>query len=139
MRGHGPRGFTGRMTTQHRTAQPPAYLPPRADRDRRAWVAPAVATGLLTVLGPAALFLGGLSAMATDSCGPDDCSQALTTSLSLIYGTLYFGGFLTLGAWTAAWVIPWTRRWSVLRACLAFASLLPSLFVLLLVFTLPAP
>ncbi|GGQ94359.1 hypothetical protein GCM10010216_65970 [Streptomyces flaveolus] len=139
MRGHRPRGFTGRMTTQHCTAQPPAYLPRRAGRDRRAWVAPAVATGLLTVLGPAALFLGGLSAMATDSCGPDDCSQALTTSLSLIYGTLYFGGFLTLGAWAAAWVIPWTRRWSALRACLAFASLLPSLFVLLLVFTLPAP
>ncbi|MER7189168.1 hypothetical protein [Streptomyces flaveolus] len=127
------------MTTQHCTAQPPAYLPRRADRDRRAWVAPAVATGLLIVLGPAALFLGGLSAMATDSCGPDDCSEALTTSLSLIYGTLYFGGFLTLGAWVAAWVIPWTRRWSALRACLAFASLLPSLFVLLLVFTLPAP
>ena len=127
------------MTTQHRTAQPPAYPPRRADRDRCAWVAPAVATALLIVLGPVALFFGGMSAMATDSCGPDDCSEALTTSLSLIYGTLYFGGFLTLGAWVAAWVIPWTRRWSALRACLAFASLLPSLFVLLLVFTLPAP
>ncbi|MER6849570.1 hypothetical protein AB0A81_01695 [Streptomyces flaveolus] len=127
------------MTTQHRTAQPPAYPPRRAGRDRRGWIAPAVATGLLIVLGPAALLLGGLSAMATDGCGPDDCSEALTTSLSLIYGTLYFGGFLTLGAWVAAWVIPWTRRWSALRACLAFASLLPSLFVLLLVFTLPEP
>ncbi|MFF9454630.1 hypothetical protein [Streptomyces flaveolus] len=127
------------MTTQHRTAQPPAYPPRRADQDRCAWVAPAVATVLLIVLGPVALLFGGMSAMATDSCGPDDCSEALTTSLSLIYGTLYFGGFLTLGAWVAAWVIPWTRRWSVLRACLAVASVLPSLFVLLLVCTLPAP
>ncbi|WP_237519175.1 hypothetical protein [Streptomyces sp. SID5910] len=127
------------MTTPHFMAQPPAALPRRADRDRHAWVAPTVATALLTVLGPAALFLGGLSVMATDSCGPDDCSQALMTSLELIYGTLYIGGFLSFGVWIAAWVIPWTRRWAALRAWLAFASLLPSLIVLLLVFTLPAP
>jgi hypothetical protein len=126
------------MFTQLFTLRPLAVLP-QADRDRFAWVAPTVATGLLIVLGPAALFLGGLSAMATDSCGPDDCSQALETSLSLIYGTLCFGGFLTFGAWAAAWMIPWTRRWTALRAWLAFASLLPPLFVLLLVFTLPEP
>ncbi|MFF9286987.1 hypothetical protein [Streptomyces griseosporeus] len=128
----------------HPAAQPafppfpaPASPAPTADRDRRAWIAPTVATVLLLVLGPAALLLGGLSAMATDSCGPDDCSQALETALSLIYGTLFFGSFLTFGAWLTSWVLPWTRRWSALRAWLAVAALLPPVFVLLLVFTLP--
>ncbi|MFI9822798.1 hypothetical protein ACIHFC_20330 [Streptomyces sp. NPDC052013] len=117
--------------------QPPALLQP-ADRDPWAWVAPAIATALLMFLVPAALLFGGLSAMATDSCGPDDCSQALMTSLTLIYGTLFFGGFLTFGAWLTSWLLPWTPRWSVLRAWAAAVSLLPPLFVLTLVFTLPA-
>ncbi|MGI5455792.1 hypothetical protein ACQEWB_21955 [Streptomyces sp. CA-249302] len=34
--------------------------------------------------------LQGLSAMATDACGPDDCSPALDSRLSLIYGTLSY-------------------------------------------------
>ncbi|MET9774744.1 hypothetical protein ABZ023_10845 [Streptomyces sp. NPDC006367] len=127
------------MTTQHMSAWPPADPAWRTARDRFAWAAPTVATALLVVLVPAALLFGGLSAMATDSCGPDDCSQALTTALSLIYGTLFFGGFLTFGALVAAWAIPWTLRWSALRLCLALVSLLPPLFVLLLVFNLPEP
>ncbi|POX50286.1 hypothetical protein C3489_22890 [Streptomyces sp. Ru71] len=123
------------MTTQHLAARPA----PSPDRDPRAWIAPTLATVLLALLGPAALIFGGLSAMATDACGPDDCSQALQTSLSLIYGTLSFGGFVTFGTWLTAWLLPRQRRWSALRAWLAAASLLPPLFVLVLVFTLPAP
>lgn len=161
MRGAGLRGFTGRMSPQPFAGRPPAapqphpayFAPaahpayavaavpvaPRDHRDPMAWIAPTVATVLLALLCPTALLLGGLSAMATDGCGPDHCSEALTTSLSLIYGTLFFGGFLTLGAWVTAWALPWTRRWSVTRIWLSAVSLLPPLFVLLLVFTLPAP
>ncbi|CAL9497364.1 hypothetical protein [Streptomyces griseomycini] len=125
-------------TSPHRLAAPaPSLRPHPAGRDRRAWVAPAVATALLTVLGPFAVLLGGLSAMATDNCGPDDCSQALTTSLTLIYGTLFYGGVFTFCAWLTAWLLPWKPRWSVPRAWAAAASVLPPLFVLALVLNLP--
>ncbi|PWJ07651.1 hypothetical protein DKG34_09375 [Streptomyces sp. NWU49] len=111
--------------------------PHPADRDPRARVVPAVATALLSVLGPAALLFAGLSPMATDSCGPDDCSPALTTSLALVHGILVLGGPLTAGAWLAAWLLPRTHRWSVPRIWLAGLSLLPPVLVLVLVFTLP--
>lgn len=125
------------MSHYHAIAPAPPVQRYRADRDPRAWVAPAVVTALGALLAPAALLLGGLSVMATDSCGPDDCSQALTTTLSVIFGTLFFGGILAAGAWLASWLLPWTRRWSVPRIWLAVLSLLPWLFVLMLVFTLP--
>ncbi|WDF39149.1 hypothetical protein PBV52_21270 [Streptomyces sp. T12] len=126
------------MTTTHIAARPPARSDV-AERDSRAWIAPLVATILLAFLGPAALLLGGLSAMATDSCGPDDCSPALNTQLSVIYGTLAFGTLPTLAAWITAWALPWQRRWSAWRTGAAITALLPPLFVLLLVFTLPTP
>ncbi|MDT0397522.1 MULTISPECIES: hypothetical protein [Streptomyces] len=125
------------MSHHHATAPVPPVRRYRADRDPRAWVAPAVATALGVLLVPVAFLLGGLSVMATDSCGPDDCSQALTTTLSVIFGTLFFGGILAAGAWLVSWLLPWTRRWSVPRIWLAVLSLLPWLFVLMLVFTLP--
>ncbi|MGW3360142.1 hypothetical protein ACWDFL_32840 [Streptomyces bungoensis] len=62
------------------TAQHPAPLPAPADRDPGARVAPAIATALMSVLGPAAVLFGGLSATATDSCGPDDRPAALDAS-----------------------------------------------------------
>ncbi|MFI1568824.1 hypothetical protein ACH4ZX_38395 [Streptomyces sp. NPDC020490] len=125
------------MTTQHNPAQP---LPrPDADaRDRRAWVAPLVATVLFVFLGPAALLIGGMSAMATDGCGHDDCS-ALITQLDVVYGILTYGGPLAVLACIAAWALPWKRRWSAARVVAAVVTVLPPLFVLLLVFTLPAP
>ncbi|MDN0194158.1 hypothetical protein [Streptomyces sp. S.PNR 29] len=103
------------------------------------WTAPVIATVLLAVLWPAALFFGGLSAMATDACGPDDCSSGLMTSLSVIYGTLSYGGLFSAAAYVAAWALPRERRWSALRSWTAIAALLPPGLVLLLVFTLPAP
>ncbi|MET9151767.1 hypothetical protein [Streptomyces griseoflavus] len=109
----------------------------RTERDPRAWVAPAVATGLGALLAPAAVLLGAMSVMATDSCGPDHCSQALTTALDVIFGTLFFGGILAAGAWLTSWLLPRTRRWSVPRIWLAGLSLLPWLVVLALVFNLP--
>ncbi|AQS69016.1 hypothetical protein [Streptomyces pactum] len=124
------------MSPQHRATWPPHPALRRDPRDRTAWIAPTVATVLLAVLVPAAALLGGMSVMATDGCG-NDCSRAMTTSLKLIYGTLFFGAFLTHGAWITAWALPWTRRWSVPRAWLAGLSLLPPVFVLTLVFTLP--
>ncbi|MEU7055146.1 hypothetical protein [Streptomyces sp. NPDC046197] len=125
------------MTAQHiATPTVPAHT---AERDRRAWVAPVVATALLTVLGPAAVLFGGLSAMATDSCGPDDCSAALNTSLAWIYGMLFLGGPVAVAALLTAWLLPWRRRWAAARRWAAVAALVPPLTVLFLVFTLPSP
>ncbi|MBT3154403.1 hypothetical protein HTV45_26625 [Streptomyces sp. CHD11] len=109
----------------------------RAERDPRAWVAPAVATALGVMLAPTAFLFGALSVMATDSCGPDDCSDALTTTLAVIFGTLVIGGILAVAACLTSWLLPWTRRWTVTRAWLAGLSLLPWLVVLALVLNLP--
>ncbi|MFD8426405.1 hypothetical protein ACFV1R_02190 [Streptomyces coelicoflavus] len=127
------------------TSPPLATAPPRTPRvpaptdpDRRAWVAPTAATLALVLLVPPALLFGMLSPMATDSCGPDSCSKALTTTLTLIMVLLVPGGFVTFVTWCTAWLLPRTRRWSVPRALLATVSVLPPLCLLLLVFTLPA-
>ncbi|MFF9487060.1 hypothetical protein [Streptomyces sp. NPDC014676] len=125
------------MSHHHAAAPVPSAWQDRAERDPRAWVAPTVATVLGALLAPVAFLFGGLSVMATDGCGPDDCSQALTTALNMVFGTLFFGGILAAGAWLASWLLPWTRRWSVPRAWLAGLSLLPWLLVLALVFNLP--
>lgn len=119
------------MTTAHR--------PTHDHRDRRAWVAPTVATVLLALLVPPAVVFGGLSAMATDGCGPDDCSSALMTSLTLIYAILVYGGLFTFVAYVTTWALPWTHRWSALRVWVAAAAVSPPVAVLFLVFTLPAP
>ncbi|WP_330340788.1 hypothetical protein [Streptomyces sp. NBC_00557] len=124
------------------TTQRIAPLPGPADRDERdprAWVAPVIATVLMGVLGPAAVVFAGFSVMATDSCGPDDCSAALNTALSWIFGLLLFGGPLCLAALATAWALPWKRRWAVTRAWTAALALVPPAGVLCLVFTLPAP
>ncbi|WP_173094545.1 hypothetical protein [Actinomadura verrucosospora] len=125
------------MTTQHFPAALNSAATGR-DRDPQAWVAPLLATVLALLLGPAALVLGGLSAMATDNCGPDDCSPALMRHLDLIYSILKFGWPVVLAAIATAWLLPWRRRWSTARVCSALASLVPPLLVLALVFTLPA-
>ncbi|MFC5660044.1 hypothetical protein [Streptomyces nogalater] len=53
--------------------------------DPRGSAVPAVAAALLFLLGPLALALGGLSAMATDACGPDDCPAAPAPPLSVLF------------------------------------------------------
>jgi hypothetical protein len=102
-------------------------------------VTPSVVTVLLLLVGPPAVFFGGLSPMATDSCGPDDCSSALVSSLDLILGLLKFGGMVTVPAWIATWGLPRTRRWSVARAAAGVVALVPPVLLLCLVLTLPAP
>ncbi|MGY0068138.1 hypothetical protein ACWZEH_15190 [Streptomyces sp. QTS137] len=124
------------MSRNHFAPLMPA-VPYPPDRDRWAWVAPTVVTALLVFLVPSAFLLGAMSAMATDSCGPDECSQALTTSLNVVHGAMPVGGVLTFCAWLTSWVLPWRARWPGPRAWLAALSLLPQLFVILLVFNLP--
>ncbi len=134
--------FTGRMSLDDASAYaPPARRDgserPGSERDPHARVAPAVATVLGLLLAPPALFFWGLSDMATDSCGPDDCSPELTSALDVVDGALLLGGPLGLAAWVAAWLLPRTRRWAVPRLWLAGLSLLPWPVVITLVAGLP--
>ncbi len=129
--------FTEPMTITH--AAPAPAQPGEDAPDPWGWVAPAVATALLVPLGPLALLLGGLSDMATDSCGPDDCSASLETALAWIHGMLEIGGPLSGAALLTAWLLPRRHRWSAARVWAALTALVPPLAVLFLVFTLPAP
>lgn len=70
--------------SHHHAAVPSAWQY-RAERDPRAWAAPTVATALGAPPAPVAFLFGGLSVPATDSRGPDDCSQALTATLNVIF------------------------------------------------------
>ncbi|MGW5211343.1 hypothetical protein ACWEQO_09060 [Streptomyces sp. NPDC004051] len=92
---------------------------------------------LLTFPGPVALLVGTMPPMATDGCGPDDCSQALTTALDVILRAMPLGGVLTSGAWLTSWLPPWSTRWTPLRIAAAFLSPAPPLFVVLPVCDLP--
>ncbi|MFG3016076.1 hypothetical protein ACGFZB_37640 [Streptomyces cinerochromogenes] len=125
------------MTTSH--IAPPAPAPGTGERDPRGWVAPAIATALMVPLGLLALLFGGLSVMATDSCGPDHCSAALDTALAWIDGMMRIGGPLSGVALFTAWLLPWTRRWSAARVWFCLGALVPPLAVLYLALTLPAP
>lgn len=124
--------FTARMTTTH----PPAARD-RDEPDPHPRTAPLTATLLLLPLAPAALLLGGLSWMATDSCGPDDCPADLMRSLYVISAMISCGGPFTIATLILAWTLPRTRRWTAWRTWASVATLLPPLTVLFLVFTLP--
>ncbi|MFZ4185936.1 hypothetical protein [Streptomyces pseudogriseolus] len=63
-----------------------------SERDPHARLAPAVATVFRLLPAPPALFFWGLSDMATDSCGPDDCSPELMSALDVVDGALLLGG-----------------------------------------------
>ncbi|MET9647259.1 hypothetical protein ACFZB6_25390 [Streptomyces syringium] len=108
-----------------------------ADRDETAWVAPGWATGLALFLIPVAMIFGGLSPMATDSCGPDHCSAALEHALAGIIGCLYATLFGTPALLLTSWALPRRMRFSTPRRIVAWCALLPPVIVILMVFALP--
>ncbi|WP_107091550.1 hypothetical protein [Streptomyces sp. MMG1533] len=139
---HGPYLPPAPQDGPYSPPSPPYYVPYAIpgpdDHDPRPMSAPLVATLLLAVIGPAALFLGGLSVMATDSCG-SRCPTALTTWLYLIYGTILFGGVLSLAALVTAWSLPRKVRYAKLRCWASTVAVAPSVLVIVLVFTIPSP
>ncbi|MCX5110317.1 hypothetical protein OOK13_17535 [Streptomyces sp. NBC_00378] len=92
-----------------------------------AWVAPTIATVLSFYLTCFGMFAIGFAAMATDSCGPDDCSSGITVPLSLMGYGLYAAPFITPLALVIAWVLPWRPRWTTARRCAAAIAVLPGL------------
>ncbi|MFI6942821.1 hypothetical protein ACIBI4_26435 [Streptomyces sp. NPDC050418] len=97
----------------------------------------AATTILVLLLAPVAFFFAALSVMATDSCGPDDCSAALEFTLSVIYTILPVGGFFSLVALVLCWVLPWRVRFDVWRRWAALVAVAPHVVLIMLVLTLP--
>ncbi|PHQ49617.1 hypothetical protein BLA24_26725 [Streptomyces cinnamoneus] len=108
-----------------------------ADRDRHPWLAPGWATGLALLLVPVAVLFGGLSPMATDSCGPDHCSRALNQALAGIVWCLYATFTATPLMLLVSWALPPRMRYAAARRLAAWCALLPPLAVILMVFDLP--
>ncbi|MFE3940468.1 hypothetical protein ACFXPV_01075 [Streptomyces sp. NPDC059118] len=96
-------------------------------RSPNAWVAPGIATVFSFLLTGFGMFAIGFAAMATDSCGPDNCSSGITVPLGLMAYGLYAAPFLTPLALITAWVLPWRPRWTIARWCAAAIAVLPGL------------
>ncbi|MET7731141.1 hypothetical protein ABZT02_07195 [Streptomyces sp. NPDC005402] len=100
------------------------------DRATGAWVAPLLST-LLTV--PACLFaylVGGLSAMACDSCSAPEADR-FESSFGIAFPVLLGGLGIALFLLAAGWALPWERRNSARRVGLALAApaLVPVVYV----------
>ncbi|MEV5198862.1 hypothetical protein [Streptomyces sp. NPDC053720] len=97
-------------------------------RRLNACVAPAIATALSFFMTCFGWFAIGFAAMATDSCGPDNCSSGITVPLGLMAYGLYVTPFVTPLALIAAWVLACRRpRWTTVRLCAAAIAVLPGL------------
>jgi hypothetical protein len=108
-----------------------------SDRDENASGAPLWSTVLAVLLVPVALLFGGLSPMATDSCGPDHCSQALNDALAVIMGGLDLTLVGTPALLLLSWLLPRRMRYAKARRTAAWCALLPPVTVILMVFGLP--
>ncbi|MEU2667887.1 hypothetical protein ABZ622_03305 [Streptomyces sp. NPDC007164] len=120
------------MENSHVHVMRPALVGPAGPvvpaRSSYAFVAPAIATALSFFMTCFGMFAIGFAAMATDSCGPDNCSSDITVPLSLMVYGLYATPFVTPLALIAAWVLPWWRpRWTTARLCAAAIAVLPGL------------
>ncbi|ARZ65990.1 hypothetical protein SMD11_0324 [Streptomyces albireticuli] len=107
------------------------------DRDEKAGAAPGWATLFALLLAPVALLFGGLAPMATDGCGPDNCSRELDAALAAVMGGMYAMFAATPALLLTAWLLPRRMRFATARRVVAWCAPLPPLFVILMVFTLP--
>ncbi|MEU3775987.1 hypothetical protein AB0F11_22760 [Streptomyces sp. NPDC032472] len=96
---------------------------------------PAVLAILLT---PVALMFGGLAPMATDGCGPDNCSASLDAALAAIAVCWQATLFATPALLLAALPMPRTGRYAAARRVTAWCAVLPPAAVVLMVLGLPA-
>ncbi|MFG2499285.1 hypothetical protein ACGFSB_13895 [Streptomyces sp. NPDC048441] len=98
---------------------------------------PFLTTLALMLLAPIAFGLAGLSVMATDSCGPDDCSPQLMGTLDAIFVLLPIGGLVSLVSLVICWALPRRVRHVVRRRWVAMLAIAPQLLIILMVMGLP--
>lgn len=99
--------------------QSPAALPSvQKSRDRWWWCPPLIAATFIGALYVPAFALYAFAAMATDSCGPDNCPGSVAFPLENA-PYLYLSG---AGLALLSGAFPWTLRWRNRRIVLAAAA-----------------
>ncbi|MFB4423662.1 hypothetical protein C5F59_021580 [Streptomyces sp. QL37] len=90
-------------------------------RSPHAWAGPLISTLLTLPAAALALFFGGLSPMACDSC---DGTQAdrFTDSFDTAWAVLCTGLVLSLIVLVASWALPWRQRQAAPRVLLSMAA-----------------
>ncbi|MFG3528775.1 hypothetical protein ACGF8B_18770 [Streptomyces sp. NPDC047917] len=114
------------MENSHVHVRRPAPAAPA--RRLNACVAPMIATVLAFFMACFGTLAIGFATMATDSCGPDNCSSDITVPLGLMACGLYVTPFITPLALIAAWVLACRRpHRTTARLCAAAIAVLPGL------------
>ncbi|MEU1213959.1 hypothetical protein ABZ424_16350 [Streptomyces sp. NPDC005790] len=90
-------------------------------RSPHAWAGPLVSTLVTLPAAALALFFGGLSPMACDSC---DGAQAdgFTDSWNAAWAVLCTGLVLSLIVLVTSWALPWRQRQAATRVLLSMAA-----------------
>ncbi|MBT2900029.1 hypothetical protein [Streptomyces sp. McG3] len=98
----------------------PATGPTHAP-DRRAWVAPLISTLATLPMGLVALFIGGLTPMACDSCN-GAAADRFDASFTTAWTVLWIGLILALIVLIATWAVPHQLRYAARRVGLALTA-----------------
>lgn len=104
----------------HDGGSTPATAPTHAP-DPRAWVAPLISTIVTLPMGLVALFIGGLTPMACDSCN-GAAADRFDASFTTAWTVLWIGLVLALIVLIAAWAVPHQVRNAARRVGLALAA-----------------
>ncbi|MEW2066925.1 hypothetical protein [Streptomyces sp. NPDC007346] len=94
---------------------------PDTTRDPRAWIAPLISTLVTLPMGLIALFIGGLTPMACDSCNGAEADR-FDASFAPAWTVLCVGLLLALILLIASWAAPWQLRNAARRVGLALAA-----------------
>ncbi|MFJ4826494.1 hypothetical protein ACIP5L_24830 [Streptomyces bacillaris] len=94
---------------------------PDTTRDPRAWISPLICTLVTLPMGLVALFIGGLTPMACDSCNGAEAAR-FDASFAPAWTVLCVGLLLTLMVLVASWAMPWQVRNTARRVGLSLAA-----------------
>ncbi|MFH9135913.1 hypothetical protein [Streptomyces sp. NPDC017524] len=94
---------------------------PAHTSDPRAWVAPLISTIVTLPMGLVALFIGGLTPMACDSCN-GAAADRFHASFTTAWTVLCIGLILALIVLVAAWAVPHQLRYAARRVGLALTA-----------------
>ncbi|MEU4849217.1 hypothetical protein [Streptomyces gilvosporeus] len=84
------------------------------DSDPNAWIAPLASTAITAITGFFAVIVGMMSPMVCDSCSSAEADRFGTLFLA------YFCGLLVpVALLLASWILPWRRKYAVIRIVLA--------------------
>ncbi|MEV8054193.1 hypothetical protein [Streptomyces bacillaris] len=98
------------------TPADPAHAP-----DRRAWVAPLISTVVTLPAALIALFIGGLTPMACDSCN-GAAADRFDASFTTAWTVLWIGLLAALVMLIASWAVPHRLRFAARRVGLSLAA-----------------